>query len=313
LSHYNGKSNFYCRIIQISPVVRLNPKGFVREVYRNKKTLPIIIRIPIIKLGKYRFKYYLWILKNTNMLVEVPVFSLESAIAAYKAGAHRIELCAAPAEGGLTPSAATLRLTKKYVLIPVHVMIRPREGDFCYSEKEFETMLLDIMAAKTTGCEGVVAGILKPDGSVDKTRLAILVEAAYPMNVTFHRAFDMSKDLDESLEAIIGTGCSRILTSGGKQTALQGINKIAELKLKANHRVTIMPGSGINAENCKHIASVTSAHELHLSARRFVPGQMKFRQTSLTMGALAAIPDYDIQQPDDKVIKDILQQFGGVS
>jgi len=247
------------------------------------------------------------------MLIEVAVFSLESAITAFNAGAHRIELCSAPAEGGLTPSAASIRLTKKYVNIPIHVMIRPREGDFCYSEKEFETMLLDITAAKVAGTDGVVAGILKPDGSVDKKRMEILVEAALPMNVTFHRAFDMCKDMEEALETIIETGCKRILTSGGEKTAEIGIEKIAELIKQANHRITIMPGSGINATNCQHIANFTSAQEIHLSARTFIPGKMEFKKTALTMGSTAPIPDYDLQQPDSKTIKIIVSQFSNKS
>jgi copper homeostasis protein len=243
------------------------------------------------------------------MLLEIAVFNLESAITAFNAGAHRIELCSAPAEGGLTPSAATIRLAKKYIKLPIHVMIRPREGDFCYSEREFETMLLDIAAAKIAGMKGIVAGILNSDGSVDAKRMKIVVDSALPMNVTFHRAFDMSNDLDIALETIIGTGCERILTSGGKQTAIQGIDKIAELIKKANNRISIMPGSGINAENCKHLADVTLAKELHLSARTFIPGKMEFKQPSVTMGGPTLIPDYEQQQPDSKAMKDILKQF----
>ena len=243
------------------------------------------------------------------MLLEIAVFNLESAITAFNAGAHRIELCSAPAEGGLTPSAATIRLAKKYVNIPIHVMIRPREGDFCYSEREFETMLLDIAAAKIAGMKGIVAGILNIDGSVDAKRMKIVVDSAYPMNVTFHRAFDMSNDLDNALESIIGTGCERILTSGGQQTAIQGIDKIAELIKKAKNRISIMPGSGINAANCKHLADVSLAKELHLSARTYIPGKMEFKQPLVTMGGTVSIPDYELQQPDSKAIKDILQQF----
>jgi copper homeostasis protein len=243
------------------------------------------------------------------MLIEIAVFNLESAIAAYNAGAHRIELCSAPAEGGLTPSAATMRLTRKYVKIPIHVMIRPREGDFCYSEKEFETMLLDVAAAKVVGMEGVVAGILNPDGTVDEERTAILVDAAAPMNVTFHRAFDMAADQDKAMEDIIYAGCARILTSGGKQTAPEGIVKLAELVKKADNRISIMPGSGLNAKNIKQIAEATGAKEMHLSARTFVPGKMTFRQPRVTMGGNVSIPDYDIQLPDESAIKEITGMF----
>lgn len=243
------------------------------------------------------------------MIIEIAVFNLESAIASSNAGAHRIELCSAPAEGGLTPSAATMRLTRKYVKIPIHVMIRPREGDFCYSEKEFETMLLDVAAAKVVGMEGVVAGILNPDGTIDEERTAILVDAAAPMNVTFHRAFDMAANQDEALEALIYAGCARVLTSGGQQTAPLGIERLADLIKKADNRIAVMPGSGINADNIKQIAEATGAKELHLSARTFVPGKMTFRQPMVTMGGNFSIPDYDIQLPDEATIKKIISML----
>jgi copper homeostasis protein len=202
-----------------------------------------------------------------------------------------------------------MRLARKYVKIPINLMIRPREGDFCYSEKEFEAMLLDIAAAKIIGMEGVVAGILNPDGTVDEKRTAILVDAAYPMNVTFHRAFDMVKDQDAALEAIIYAGCARILTSGGQQTAPEGIGKLAELVKKAGDRISIMPGSGVNLNNIKSIADNTGAKEIHLSARSYIPSQMEFKQPMVTMGGAVTIPDYEIQVPDLKVIAEILKIF----
>ncbi len=243
------------------------------------------------------------------MIIEIAVFSLEAAITAVNAGAHRIELCSAPAEGGLTPSAATMRLAKKYVKIPIHVMIRPREGDFCYSEKEFEAMLLDVAAAKVVGMEGIVAGILNPDGTVDEKRMAILVDAAEPMNVTFHRAFDMTLDQEAALEAIIYAGCARILTSGGQQTAPEGIEKLAHLVKMAGDRISIMPGSGINGSNVKNIAVTTNAKEIHLSARTYIPGKMTFKQPLVTMGGSVIIPDYELQLPDEKSIKEIMKIF----
>ncbi len=243
------------------------------------------------------------------MIIEIAVFNLESAIIAYNAGAPRIELCSAPAGGGLTPSTATMRLARKYIKIPIHVMIRPREGDFCFTEKEFETMLLDVEAAKIVGMEGVVAGILNADGSVDEERTAFLVDIAAPMNVTFHRAFDMAKNHDEALEAIIKSGCKRILTSGGKQTAPLGIEKLADLVQKAGNRISIMPGSGINLSNIKHIADKTGVKELHLSTRSFLPGKMKFKQALVSMGGNVSIPDYELQMPDEKAIKMIIEIF----
>jgi copper homeostasis protein len=253
--------------------------------------------------------YYFWSSNSFSMLIEIAVFNLESAITAYNAGAHRIELCSAPAEGGLTPSAATMRLVKKYVKIPVHVMIRPREGDFCYSGREFEAMLLDVAAAKIVGMEGVVAGILNPDGTVDKKRTSILVDAAAPMNVTFHRAFDMTQNLDEALETIIYSGCSRILTSGGQPTALQGIEKLGSFVKMAGDRITIMPGSGININNIKQITEDTGAKEMHLSARSFIPGNMIYKQKSVSLGGVTNIPDYDLQVPDERMIREILNKF----
>jgi len=243
------------------------------------------------------------------MTIEIAVFNLESAIAAFNAGAHRIELCSAPAEGGLTPSAATMRLARKYVKIPIHVMIRPREGDFCYSEKEFEAMLLDVAAAKIVGMEGVVAGILNPDGTVDEERTSILVQAAAPMNVTFHRAFDMSRDQLEAMEAIINSGCKRILTSGGEQTVPIRIGKLAALVKKAGNRILIMPGSGINSTNVRNVINSTGACEIHLSARSFVPGKMIYKQSQVTLGGSVSIPDYDIQMPDEKTIIEIAKLF----
>jgi len=188
-------------------------------------------------------------------------------------------------------------------------MIRPREGDFCYSEKEFEAMLLDISAAKMVGMEGVVAGILNPDGSVDEKRMALLVDSASPMNMTFHRAFDMVKDQDEALEAIIYAGCARILTSGGKQTAPEGIEKLAELVEKAGERISIMPGSGVNLKNIKNIADITRSKEIHLSARSYLHGKMIFKQPLVSMGGTVTIPDYELLAPDEKVIMEILQIF----
>jgi len=243
------------------------------------------------------------------MLIEIAVFSLEAAITAAESGANRIELCSAPAEGGLTPSPATMRLTRKYVRIPIHVMIRPREGDFCYSEREFDTMILDVKAAKIAGMDGVVAGILNPDGTVDVERTTMLVDVAAPMNVTFHRAFDMAKDQYEALESVIHTGCARILSSGGQQTALMGIDRLAELIKAAADRISVMPGSGINLTNIKHIADTTRASEMHLSTRLLVPGKMKFRQPLVSLGGNISVPDYELQLPDEKAIRKITELF----
>jgi copper homeostasis protein len=241
------------------------------------------------------------------MILEVAVYSLEAAIIAQKAGADRIELCAAPAEGGLTPSAATMRLARKYLDIPIHTMIRPREGDFCYSEKEFETLLLDIMAAKVAGIDGIVTGILLKDGQLDADRMNMVVEASGTMNVTCHRAFDMAINPVEALETLISCGVQRILTSGGKQTALQGLPLITDLVKLTADRITIMPGSGINEQNIREIIDRTGASEIHLSAKKLIPGTMEYRNPAIAMGGNVAIPEYELLLPDVDSISRILE------
>jgi copper homeostasis protein len=243
------------------------------------------------------------------MLIEIAVYSLEAAIVAQKAGARRIELCTAPAEGGLTPSAATLRLTRKYLSIPIHVMIRPREGDFCYSQREFESMLLDVEAACIAGMDGIVTGVLLKDGNIDAGRMKMLVEAAGTMNVTCHRAFDMAADPFRALEDLVSCGVERILTSGRKQTALEGISLINEVSKHAAGRIKIMPGSGINENNIIQIAGIPGVEEVHLSAKKLVPGKMEYHNPEISMGGKSEIPEYDLLLPDAGIINRIMELF----
>jgi copper homeostasis protein len=236
------------------------------------------------------------------MKLEIAVYSTEAALAAQEAGACRIELCSAPAEGGLTPSAGTMRVTRRNLTIPIHVMIRPREGDFCYSDQEFKIMLLDVAAAKIAGMEGIVCGILQKDGTIDEQRMKLIVEAAHPMNVTFHRAFDMSENLEESLEIIIKCGISRVLTSGGKQTAIEGIQMIKQLSELSAGRISIMPGSGINEHNISEIIQIPGIQEVHLSAKKYKQGLMEFRNPEIAMGSNIGVPEYDLLMPDTEAI-----------
>lgn len=236
------------------------------------------------------------------MTLEIAVYSPEAAIVAQKAGADRIELCSAPAEGGLTPGTGIMKLVRNELQIPIHVMIRPREGDFCYSELEFRAMMMEIAEAKKAGMDGIVCGILTKKGMVDEKRLKILVEIAKPLNVTFHRAFDMSMNPEESLEKLINCGVSRILTSGGKQTALQGIGMIRKLVKLSAGRIKIMPGSGINEHNINELLQIEGIEEFHLSAKSYIKGAMEFRNPDIAMGGNIKIPEYDLLLPDAEVI-----------
>jgi copper homeostasis protein len=202
------------------------------------------------------------------MLLEICSFNLRSALLAQEAGAHRIELCASPEEGGTTPGPGTLRTARERLHIELYPIIRPRGGDFVYSDEEYRSMVRDLEFCKTVGCNGVVIGLLNPDGTIDKPRSARLVELAYPLGVTFHRAFDAAADPLAALEDIISIGCERILSSGQQPTAPEGVELLAELVRKADDRILIMPGSGIRARNIAEMAEKTGAKEFHSSARR---------------------------------------------
>ena len=208
--------------------------------------------------------------------LEVCCFNLVSCVLAWQAGAHRIELCADPDKGGTTPSYGTIKTAKEKVGIDVYPIIRPRGGDFVYDDNEYRSMKRDILICKDLGCEGIVTGVLQTDGTVDKNRSERLVALAYPMSVTFHRAFDWTEDPFKALEDTIEIGCERILTSGQKRTAMEGIDLIAQLVRVANERIIIMPGSGVRSSNIIELAEKTAASEFHSSARINVESKMEF-------------------------------------
>ncbi len=217
-------------------------------------------------------------IKRYNMLfkLEICSFDLMSALLAQEAGAHRIELCAGPAEGGTTPGPGTIRAARERLHIDLYPIIRPRGGDFLYSDEEYDTMLKEVAYCKQIGCNGVVIGLLNADGTVDKKRASRLVELAYPLGVTFHRAFDWAANPFEALEDIIGIGCERILTSGQRPTAMDGVALINELVRQADDRIIIMPGSGVRSDNVLSLAEKTDANEVHTSARTRVHSAMEF-------------------------------------
>jgi len=231
------------------------------------------------------------------MTIEIVVYGIESAMNAQKGGADRIELCDNAAEGGTTPSFGVMKIVRQALSIDVYAMIRPRGGDFVYSEYEYQAMKSDIEICKRASLDGVVFGILKPDGSLDKERCKKLIAAARPMRVTCHRAFDVTRDSFEALEDCIECGFDKILTSGRKQKAEEGIDIIKELVKRAGNRIAIIAGSGINENNVTQIVKATGVHEIHFSASIF--HKSKFEDFN-------PIISFSSQPPEDYLMKRVV-------
>lgn len=218
--------------------------------------------------------------------LEICADSVESAVAAQRGGAHRIELCTGLAEGGTTPSSGLISTVRSKISIPICVMIRPRAGDFCYGPDDFEAMEQDVLTAKQLGADAVVFGILKEDGRVDVERTRHLINLAHPLGVTFHRAFDMSRDLSEALEELASAGVRRILTSGGKQRVEEGIPAVKSLVKSSAGRIAVMAGGGITESNAHRVVTTTDVTELHASASGPVSSPMRYRNENISMGAM---------------------------
>jgi copper homeostasis protein len=239
-------------------------------------------------------------------LIEAVVDSLDSALAAERAGADRLELCSGLDLGGLTPGAGVIKHVRGAVRIPIHVLLRPRGGDFLYSEAEFETLLAEVEAAKSMGVEGIVVGILLPSGRIDVPRMQALVQAAGSMNVTFHRAFDRIRDLAEGLQDLKQTGCNRLLCSGLASNAWEGVSQMNFLCKNAGPDMAIMPGGGITAANVLNIADRTGAHEFHFSAIKTISTKMSFHSG----WAQGDQPKTWVPAPEKvKEIKQLLEQY----
>lgn len=241
-----------------------------------------------------------------NFLLEICVDTVESAIEAQNAGAHRIELCDNLFEGGTTPSYGTILSARSNLNIGLNVIIRPRGGDFLYSDLEYDIMRREIDFCGECNIDGVVLGILRSGGAVDVERTAKLVESASPMSVTFHRAYDMCSDPFEGLEDVIATGAARLLTSGQKDKAQDGAELISQLINQAENRIVIMPGSGINETNIARIARVTGAKEFHLTGRKVINSDMIFRRQGISMGGATDIPEFSRKVADPEKIKSII-------
>ena len=247
-----------------------------------------------------------------SLLVEVCVDSVESAHAAALGGAARVELCDDLLEGGTTPSAGMIEVVRERIAIALHVLIRPRGGDFSYSDAEVDVMERDIAVARQLGANGVVLGLLDPEGSIDEPRTRLLVEAARPLSVTFHRAFDVSRDADESLEALMRVGVERVLTSGRARTALEGISTIAGLVRRSAGRIIVLAGGGIDEGNASRIVTETGVGEIHVTAAVPGAGRMLYRNDSVSFRKPFPSDEYVRSVADAGRVSRIVKLFDGM-
>lgn len=240
------------------------------------------------------------------MKCELCSYSIEACYTAARLGVDRVEICASPAEGGVTPSMGLIKRACEIPDIETCVMIRPRGGDFLYTDEEFELMKRDINYAREAGATGVVLGILTEDGRVDVERTRLLVKEAQGMDITFHRAIDMTRDYLQAVEDVISTGCTRILTSGGYNKAIDGVANIGRAVAVAAGRIELMAGSGVTATNALQLA-MTGIDALHFSAKKMMPGRMKYRNPLIAMGGDTSMDEYALRGVDEKEVKSIIE------
>jgi len=232
-------------------------------------------------------------------LIEVCVDSVESALRAQEGGANRVELCDNLLEGGTTPSAGAIAVARERLTIGLHVIVRPRGGDFCYSDAEMESMRRDVDVARQIGADGVVIGLLEPDGRIDVPRTRELLERARPLSVTFHRAFDVARDPEQALDQLMGLGVDRLLTTGQEPTILEGLELVAALARRAGGRLIVMPG-GVNERNVARVVQATGATEVHVTGTRAVESAMRHRNERVFMGGILRPAEYsrEVTDPD---------------
>ena len=243
------------------------------------------------------------------MRIEICVDSVAGAVAAQAGGADRVELCDNLVEGGTTPSAGCLKITRERVKIGLQAMIRPRGGDFLYDSDELAVMREDIRVAKDLGADGVVFGCLTPEGEIDRARTAELLALARPLNVTFHRAFDMCRDPQRGLEDLIALGVDRVLTSGQEATCLEGLEVIAALQQQAAGRIIILPGGGITPRNLRRIVEGSRVSEVHLGARSSVESRMQFRHSRCFMGGTFRPPEFSWKTTDAGMVRGVVSDL----
>ena len=241
---------------------------------------------------------------------EVCANSVKSCLTAQEGGAHRVELCAGIPEGGTTPSFGEIALARELLHIKLHVIIRPRGGDFLYSGMEMRSMLKDIEICRKLGVDGVVFGCLNSAGDIDLHQMQELMAASKGLSVTFHRAFDMCRNPQEALEQIISLGCDRILTSGQCPTAEEGIALLKKLNEQAADRIILLAGSGVNEKNIRKIAVETGIREFHFSARRNEESEMTYRNPIVSMGGTVHINEYEQPCTSAKRVRETIKSLG---
>jgi copper homeostasis protein len=250
-------------------------------------------------------------MSQSRPLIEICVEGIDGFAAAQAAGADRVELCASLLEGGLTPSMGVVKATLGIARIPFHVIIRPRGGDFLYSDLEYRTMLEDVRTCRELGVAGVVFGCLTAEGRIDEPRMRELTEAARPMKVTCHRAFDMTRDVEEAVEALVRAGVDRVLTSGQRDTALEGIDILRRTHEAASGRITIMACGALDESNIADVLRRSQADELHFAALTTVASGMAFRNPHVGMGGTAIEREFEVTLTDeDKVRRTIAAARG---
>jgi copper homeostasis protein len=240
------------------------------------------------------------------MRIEICVDSVDGAVAAERGGADRVELCDNLMEGGTTPSAGSITVARRRLRIGLQVLIRPRGGDFLYSDAEIEVMREDIRLARTLGVDGVVIGCLTADGDIDRDRTRQLIELARPLNVTFHRAFDMCRDARQGLEDLITLGVDRVLTSGQEATCLEGLETLAALHRQAGGRIIVLPGGGLTPRNVRRIVDATGVGEVHLSARESVASRMKHQNLRCFMGGTLRPPEFSWKTTSEAAVRSVV-------
>jgi len=245
------------------------------------------------------------------MIFEICVDSIAGVRAAKAAGADRVELCADLLEGGITPSLGMIRQARTIPGIGLHVMIRPRGGDFLFDDDEFAIMRSDIETAKAEGADGVVIGLLTAAGEVDAARTRELIALARPLSVTFHRAFDVAAEPFRALEALIELGVDRVLTSGQEASVLEGLPLIVELMNRASNRIIVMPGGGITERNVDRLVAAASPREIHFAALEPAPSAMRFRRPHVFMGGELRPPEYDRLDTSAASVRSVIVKASG--